>query len=70
MSDTVRGALWMIGAIVSFTAMAIAGRAVSFELDTFEIMTFRSVVGIVIVVIVARMAGTLGEVTTRSLGLH
>ncbi|MEC8582787.1 MAG: EamA family transporter, partial [Pseudomonadota bacterium] len=37
MSNTVRACLWMIGAIASFTSMAVAGREVSFELDTFEI---------------------------------
>ena len=26
MSDLARGALWMVGAILSFTTMAIAGR--------------------------------------------
>ncbi|MEM6276565.1 MAG: DMT family transporter [Pseudomonadota bacterium] len=70
MNDTFRGALWMIGAIFAFTSMAIAGRAVSFELDTFEIMMYRSFIGIVVVVSVARLAGTLGEVTRRNLGLH
>ncbi|MEL7299779.1 MAG: DMT family transporter [Pseudomonadota bacterium] len=70
MTDTVRGAVWMIGAIVSFTAMAVAGRAVSFELDTFEIMMYRSFLGIAVVVGVAWAAGTLGEVNRRNLGLH
>ena len=67
MNDTFRGSLWMIGAIFAFTSMAIAGRAVSFELDTFEIMMYRSFIGIVVVVSVARIAGTLGEVNTRNL---
>ncbi|MEJ6479080.1 MAG: EamA family transporter, partial [Octadecabacter sp.] len=35
MSSTLRAAIWMFGAIASFPAMAIAGRAVSFDLDTF-----------------------------------
>ena len=70
MSDVVKAAVWMIGAIASFTAMAIAGRAVSFELDTFEIMMFRSFVGIVLVLVIAQAAGTLDQVTRRSLGLH
>lgn len=70
MNDTFRGSLWMIGAIFAFTSMAIAGRAVSFELDTFEIMMYRSFIGIVVVVGVARIAGTLGEVNSRNLGLH
>ncbi len=70
MSDLARACLWMIGAIASFTSMAVAGRAVSFELDTFEIMLFRSLLGIVIVVAVARYAGTWGQINTRNLGLQ
>ena len=40
---------YMTGAIGSFSAMAVAGREVSFELDTFEIMMYRSFVGIAVV---------------------
>ena len=70
MSDTLRAGLWMIGAIIAFTLMAIAGRAVSLELDTFEIMLFRSLTGIVIVLVIARAAGTLHQVNRQQLGLH
>ena len=70
MSDTVKAALWMIGAILSFTSMAIAGRAVAFELDTFEIMMYRSFVGVIIVITVAGLAGTLGQITRDKLGTH
>lgn len=70
MNDTVKACLWMIGAIVSFTSMAIAGRAVSLDLDTFEIMMFRSLIGIVIVVTVAGLSGTLGQIRAQKLGLH
>ena len=70
MTDTLKAALWMIGAILSFSAMAVAGRAVSFELDTFEIMMYRSFVGVIIVLTVATLAGTLHEVTRDRLGLH
>jgi drug/metabolite transporter (DMT)-like permease len=70
MHDTLRACLWMTGAIVSFTAMAIAGRAVSLDLDTFEIMLYRSVIGIGIVVTLAGLAGTRDQITTRSMGWH
>jgi len=60
----------MSGAIVSFSAMAVAGRAISFELDTFEIMMYRSIVGICVVLILGRMFGTLGQITKRNLGTH
>ena len=42
-------ALWMIGAILSFAAMAVGGRELSAELDTFEIMAYRSTIGFPIV---------------------
>ncbi|MCM2562100.1 DMT family transporter [Lutimaribacter sp. EGI FJ00015] len=63
-------ALWMTGAIASFSSMAVAGRAVSFQLDTFEIMMYRSFVGLVIVLVVAGLSGTLGQVTRQHMGLH
>lgn len=70
MSTTLQAAFWMIGAITSFTLMAIAGRTVSVELDTFEIMLFRSITGIIIVVSVAWYAGTLQQIGRNRLGLH
>ncbi|GFE63720.1 DMT transporter permease [Litoreibacter roseus] len=60
----------MLGAIVSFTAMAIAGRAISSELDTFELMLYRSLIGICIVLIAARLFGTLGSIQMRDLKTH
>ena len=63
-------ALWMIGTIASFSAMAVAGRAVSFELDTFETMMYRSFIGVVLVLAVGGALGRLSEVTTRSLPVH
>ena len=70
MNPNLKAALWMIGAIASFTSMAVAGRAVSFELDTFEIMLFRSLTGIVVVVTVAWATGTIHQIRRERLGLH
>lgn len=42
-------AIWMAGAIASFTLMGVSGRELSAELDTFGILFVRSVVGLVIV---------------------
>ncbi|WP_159804628.1 DMT family transporter [Litoreibacter roseus] len=69
-STPLQAALWMLGAIVSFTAMAIAGRAISSELDTFELMLYRSLIGICIVLIAARLFGTLGSIQMRDLKTH
>jgi len=65
-----RAALWMIGAIFSFTSMAIAGRAISANLDTFEIMLYRSIIGFVIVIVVAYAAGTMQEVNFKRFSTH
>jgi drug/metabolite transporter (DMT)-like permease len=62
--------LWMSGAIVSFSSMAVAGRALAPELDTFEMMFYRSLIGIVIVLVVGGALRRLHEITTRRLGLH
>lgn len=65
-----RAALWMIGAIFSFTSMAIAGREISASLDTFEIMLYRSIIGFVIVIVVAYAAGTMKEVNFKRFSTH
>jgi drug/metabolite transporter (DMT)-like permease len=48
-SPVVRAAVWMTGALASFTGMAIAARQLSFHMGTFEILFFRSLVGLAIV---------------------
>jgi drug/metabolite transporter (DMT)-like permease len=69
-SNNLKAALWMLGAIASFSAMAVAGRAVSHALDTFEIMTYRSLVGIVALWVILTLTGQWRQVTMRSLGTH
>lgn len=66
----VRAALWMIGAIISFTLMAVAGRALAGQLDTFEIMLYRSVIGVGIVLLLGALTGTLNQINSRSLHIH
>ena len=64
-ADPIKAAIWMIGAMVSFTLMAIAGRSLSEELDTFEIMMYRSLIGVVLVLFFAYYLKTLGEVNLK-----
>jgi drug/metabolite transporter (DMT)-like permease len=67
----IKAALWMCGAIASFTLMAIAGRAVQVELSSFELMFWRSLVGFFIVAALIRWrTGSLETVRTRHWGLH
>lgn len=70
MNDILKAALWMSGAILSFSSMAVAGRALAVEHDTFEIMMYRSFVGVIIVLVVASLAGTTHQITRQSLGVH
>lgn len=60
----------MMGAIFSFSSMAVAGRSLSAELDTFEIMLYRSVIGVVIVVALALTLSTFKQIDTRHFRLH
>lgn len=63
-------ALWMTGSIASFTAMAVAGRAVAGVHDTFEIMTWRSVIGLLLVLGLSAALGRLGEIRGDRIPSH
>ncbi len=65
-----RAAIWMIGAILSFSAMAIAGREASLSLDTFEIMMYRSFVGVVVVAAAITVLRRWHMVSTKRLAQH
>jgi drug/metabolite transporter (DMT)-like permease len=60
----------MSGAIASFSTMAVAGRAVSSEMDTFETMMYRSFVGMAIMLAVISATGKWPQITQRNMGLH
>ena len=69
LSPTIRAALWMSGALVSFMAMAIAGRELSTELTTFQILFFRSAVGLAAIVPLLQVTGW-AQVKTGVFGTH
>lgn len=66
----VQAALWMGGSITSFSMMAVAGRYVSQVHTTFEIMTFRSLVGLAIVLALGLASQQLGEIRRDRLRQH
>ena len=70
MPNTIAAVLWMIGSIIAFTAMAIAGRAATQWHDTFEIMTWRSAVGVLIVCTYAATSGRLHEIKGSRIKMH
>lgn len=70
-SSLLIAALWMGGSIVSFAAMAVAGREIQAELDTFELMAYRSVVGFVAVcIVIAFSKRGFSQVKTAQPGMH
>lgn len=70
MNPAFNAALWMLGAIFSFTMMAIAGRELASDFDTFEIMMWRSAFGLVIVPLLATVTGTRRQIGRGKLGTH
>jgi drug/metabolite transporter (DMT)-like permease len=62
---------WMMGAVVSFVAMAVAGRALMTGMNTFELMLYRSIVGFAIVcVAISRSPAGFSQVRTKHFPLH
>jgi drug/metabolite transporter (DMT)-like permease len=68
-SAALRGALWMGGAVLSFTAMAIAVRELQRHMGSFEIVFLRSVVMLAIVLAMLPRAG-MTSIRTRRFHLH
>lgn len=66
-----RALLWMAGALVSFSMIAIAGREAGRGTETTQIMFYRSAIGLPVIVLIAFMAGTARTTFTLSrLPLH
>ncbi|WP_097650859.1 DMT family transporter [Candidatus Chloroploca asiatica] len=68
-SAMVVAALWMSGALFSFTAMAVGGRELAGALSTFQILFFRSLIGLFVVSLLMWRTGW-HQVRTSHLGLH
>ena len=64
-SPVIHAALWMTGALLSFTGMAIAGRELSAELNTFQILFFRSVISLFIISCILQHSGWAQIRTTK-----
>jgi drug/metabolite transporter (DMT)-like permease len=70
-SEPVKAAAWMMGAVLSFSLMAVAGREIQAEMNTFELMLYRSAIGFVIVAatMAIRPPG-FAQVRTAHVALH
>ncbi len=70
MSPRARAALWMAGAIASFSLMAIATRELGATFDTFEIMLYRGAIGVALVTAALAATGALPLARPRRMGVH
>jgi len=59
-----KAAFWMAGWLAAMLVMAIAGRETTRELDVFQIMEMRSVIGLVLLYPLIHRAGGFGKLKT------
>jgi drug/metabolite transporter (DMT)-like permease len=69
MPAALRGALWMVGALLSFSLMAVSVRELLRTMGSFEILFLRSLVSFLLLLVFLPRFG-LGALRTRHLGLH
>lgn len=65
-----RVALWMVGTFVSLMAMAIAGRELSAEITIFQLLFWRGLVGLGIILLLIRLTGGWRRIRTQQLPVH
>jgi drug/metabolite transporter (DMT)-like permease len=66
-----RALAWMMGAVASFVLMAIAGREIQVEMNTFELMLYRSVIGLAMVLLLLGLSRRgFAQLATRAPALH
>ncbi len=69
--STTRAALWMAGALSSFSVMAVAGREAGQVMPTADLLIWRSVIGAAVVVLILIMSSEgFSQVRSRRLPLH
>jgi len=69
LTPIVLAALWMVGSFISFLSMAVAGRELSSEITTFQILFWRGLVGLVIILILLQIRGW-HHARTQKVHLH
>lgn len=65
-----KAALWMLGAIISFSLMAVGARELTGEIDIFQVLFCRSVMGLVIVALLILGSRQYSLFATRRTSLH
>ncbi|MCV2864306.1 DMT family transporter [Albidovulum sediminicola] len=63
-------ALWMMGSVAGFSLIAVSGRQIGTALNPPEMMLYRSLIGVALVVAYALLSGRLAEIRAERLGFH
>lgn len=69
-NQPLKAAVWMLGAVFGFSSMAVLARKLVVDLDTFEIMAYRSAFGLLAVLVVSGIAGTAHQIRATAMPLH
>ena len=70
MTNTVKGSLWMLGGVFCLTLMAVASKEISLQIDTFEILFFRSVIGVSVILFFIVKKNLLHEINLKEIRTH
>jgi drug/metabolite transporter (DMT)-like permease len=62
--SNLKAALWMAGSITCFLVMSVAGRAASKDIDIFQLLELRTVIGLVMLYPLIRHAGGFAAMRT------
>ncbi|MBT7944369.1 MAG: DMT family transporter, partial [Alphaproteobacteria bacterium] len=69
MSPTLRAAFWMSGTLASLIVMALGGRELSAGMSTFEMLFFRSLIGLAVISVLLSRSGW-AQIKSEKVGLH
>ena len=64
--SNLKAALWMAGSIASFLAMSVAGRATTAELNVFQVLEMRSVIGFIMLLPLVYLTGGFAAMRTEA----
>ena len=70
LAPIVKVAFWMVGTFVSLISIAIAGREASTEITIFQLLFWRGLVGLGIILLLLRFTGGWHRVRTQKLPIH
>ncbi|WP_201594693.1 DMT family transporter [Psychrobacter fulvigenes] len=66
----IRSTLWMIGALTSFCLMAVGARELNGQISVFQILFFRSIVGLLVLLPIILLSKKRGFLFPKRLNLH